>query len=116
MEHIFYLLLILPFLLEVESIINPSGRLKLRNLSKKLKKEEVKFDDWPSELKATSYLALIYFTLVFVGLFTFQWYIFLIILALSFIPKANKLLIVIDGVITLSLLVFALINKYHGIL
>ena len=55
-----------------------------------------------------------YFIWGFVGLFTSQWIPFAIIMILSIIPKGNYLFLRrVDAFLTLILLFFILINKFH---
>jgi hypothetical protein len=56
---------------------------------------------------------MFYFIYVFVGIFTSQWWLFLTIIAMSFIPKKKPLARKIDAIVTMAILLFILINKYY---
>lgn len=58
---------------------------------------------------------LFYWAVCMLGLFTFQWYLFLFIIFLSFFPFKSKYVLVkkIDSLFHALLLGFIIINKYH---
>lgn len=60
-------------------------------------------------------LSLFYLFWALVGLFTSQWYLFLLIMLLSQIQRIfkNYLYNIIDSLLTISVLLFIVINKYH---
>jgi hypothetical protein len=66
------------------------------------------------ELASSVFMHLFYMIWLFFGLFSpLNWPIFLFLLLESFIPKRIFLLRFADGVISLSLLLFAFLNAYH---
>lgn len=116
MTHIFYILLFIPLILEFMSIYQPSEVLE-RNLEmKRLSRNKIDFELWSSEFKGYTVLGVFYWILAFVGLFTFQWYLFLALIALSFIPKKNRVLVLFDGIVSSGLLLLIILNKYHHLL
>jgi uncharacterized membrane protein len=63
---------------------------------------------------ATYYVVnVLYFLTCVIGLISSQWACFLLILALCFIPKRYLTWRIIDGVISILILLFVILNKYH---
>lgn len=58
-------------------------------------------------------LNCVYLFLCFVGLLSSQWLGFMLMILLSFIPKRWITWRIIDGVLTIAILVFIILNKYH---
>lgn len=112
MTYIFYLLAILPILFELMVLKNPK---KIINFTKSFKKKdnEERRDMNKYEI-AFVLLQLGYFIWNFIGLFSSQWVLFGCIFILSIIPKGNYLFVRrIDALLTLGLLFFILINRFH---
>ena len=59
------------------------------------------------------FLTMMYFMWLFIGLFTFQWVIYLFIIMLSFLPKRHFTIVWADSLVTLVILLFTIINAYH---
>lgn len=106
MTHIFYLFGILAIIWEAVTFRVPS---RIINFQNRLKSK--KFTNFDTLLM---FFGITYVIWMFVGLLTSQWWSFLALVVLSLIPKGNrKWLISIDGFISLIILLFILINKYH---
>ena len=60
-----------------------------------------------------SFLMLGYFLWAIVGLFSSQWILFLVLIVLSIIPTKHIVLRWIDSLLSLLILLFILINKFH---
>jgi len=111
MKHIFYLITILPILWELMCLVKPVRAKKFKESVKALKGKP--FEEWTNNQRNVTVLNLMYLIWIFVGLFSGQWVVFLIILLLSFVPKKFVFMIVIDSFVTLCLLIFLIINAYH---
>lgn len=108
MKHLFYFLAILPLMFEMMVLSEPT---KAKNFSQKLK--GIKADEMTSQQQSYTVLCLGYWVWCFVGIFTFQWPLFLLIFALGFIPKTETWMRAIDAFITILILLFILLNAYH---
>lgn len=116
MTHIFYMLLFIPLLLEFVVISDPKETLA-RNLEmKRLNKEGVLLQDWPDELAGYVVIGVFYWILAFAGLLTFQWYLFVALIAISLIPKRNETMVVLDGILSAGLILLIILNKYHNLI
>lgn len=113
--HLFYLIGIIPFFFEVIHIIYTDEMLSIRNMSKGLNSEQHKFLLKHSvEFRNRSIMNLIYTLWVLIGLCTFQWWAFLLLLALGFTPKSdNRMVVIIDGYVSLAIICFIMVNKYY---
>jgi hypothetical protein len=116
MTHIFYIGLIIFIIYEVYSFLNEekiNTRLtEYKDLSKDVNKEYFLWKNGGFLIKL-SLFNMFYFIYVFVGIFSSQWLLFLAILLLSLIPKKTVAVRRIDSVLTIIILLFILINKYH---
>ena len=107
MSHIFYILAIFPILWESLSITNPR---KVGRFIKTYRTTDIR----TTNQKAYPFFALGYALWVILGFFSSQWVLFLAIFMLGYIiPKRWVITRLIDGVITMSILIFMLINVYH---
>lgn len=109
MGYIFYPFAILAILYEITCVFNPG---KIISAKKDVKSK--KWDEMKDNYQVLSVLMPLYCLWTMVGLFTSQWLLFLVIIGLSLIPKKDiKLFIFIDAVLSLFLLLFIVINKFH---
>lgn len=114
MTHIFYLLLFIFIYYEISVIGNAERIVKKQEEYKSLPKDDkLEYLSKNFSLVAYSAFNVFYLLYVFVGLFTSQWWLFLTIIAMSFIPKKKPLARKIDAIVTMAILLFILINKYH---
>lgn len=109
MEHVFYLLVSFFLAFEILSLF----------AVKKIHASVNKYRDLSnvqnmSATFATYYVVnVLYFLTCVIGLISSQWACFLLILALCFIPKRYLTWRIIDGVISILILLFVILNKYH---
>lgn len=109
MEHVFYLLVSfflafeILFLFAVKKI--HASVNKYRDLSN--------VQDMSATFATYYVVNVLYFLTCVIGLISSQWACFLLILALCFIPKRYLTWRIIDGVISILILLFVILNKYH---
>lgn len=109
MEHVFYLLVSFFLAFEILSLfavkkIHASVN-KCRDLSN--------VQDMSATFATYYVVNVLYFLTCVIGLISSQWACFLLILALCFIPKRYLTWRIIDGVISILILLFVILNKYH---
>lgn len=109
MEHVFYLLVSFFLAFEILSLfavrkIHASVN-KYRDLSN--------VQDMSATFATYYVVNVLYFLTCVIGLISSQWACFLLILALCFIPKRYLTWRIIDGVISILILLFVILNKYH---
>ncbi len=120
MKHIFYFFAILAIMWEIMNIFQPARLIKLGK-----RMQGLKFDNATLGEKTVSWLMFLYMAWTLVGLFTFQWPVFLFYLAWSVIMAGLReitgrnanlgtlILQVFDGIVSLGIMMFILINAYH---
>jgi len=119
MKSIFYFTTIIPLLFEMITFCNTNETFRIKTLAKEIQgnKNWVNDPDIPSHDKNTilimGLITIFYFAWMVIGLFTVQWYIFVLLFALSYIPKKTKWYLKIDSFITICILMFIVINAYH---
>lgn len=109
MKHLFYFLGLFPLIYEMSVIANPKKYFEFKSRIKK----GGKFDNMTTNQKAYSIFSLYYLLFVFVGLFSFNWFAFVCLIAISFVPKINVVIMWIDSLISFVILLFILLNAYH---
>lgn len=108
MKHIYYLFTLLPILFEY---LNLQDTKRIHEFIERLKttphKEQTGYQ------KTYGVLMLGYWLWAVIGLFSFQWPVFLFMLILGAFPK--KLIFVrwIDSLISIVVLIFIIVNAYH---
>jgi hypothetical protein len=105
---------------EIMNIFQPARLIKLGK-----RMQGLKFDNATLGEKTVSWLMFLYMAWTLVGLFTFQWPVFLFYLAWSVIMAGLReitgrnanlgtlILQVFDGIVSLGIMMFILINAYH---
>jgi hypothetical protein len=63
--------------------------------------------------KGFLFMMLLYYIWIMVGLLSSQWVLFLFFVIISFIPKKHFILRLMDGMVSVAILVFIMINAYH---
>jgi len=112
MDKLFYILYAFALIGELTHFAYPKDRLiQVAKLKKQTKDKNV--DEWPKDIRGTIAQSLIYMLLTLIGLFTFQWYAFVVILLFSAIPKRTWWWIRIDALISALIILFIVINKFH---
>jgi len=112
MIYIFFLFGILAIIWEFMQITNIKKMHRIVTTIKKAGKDKTT-KDLPKTYTTLGFFMIGYFFWAVIGLFTGQWLIFLILLAVSMIPKKHIAIRWIDSVISLGLILFAMINAIH---
>jgi len=116
MTHVFYILI--AFFIFVELIVLFSQRnihsavKRLKKLNKE-KKGKLSFDEIGASMTLYQSIGIIYLIYCLVGLMSSQWVLFALIILLAFIPKRWLWWRYVDNIVTLLILAFILLNKYH---
>lgn len=116
MTHVFYILI--AFFIFVELIVLFSQRnihsavKRLKKLDKE-KKGKLSFDEIGASMTLYQSIGIIYLIYCLVGLMSSQWVLFALIILLAFIPKRWLWWRYVDSIVTLLILAFILLNKYH---
>lgn len=116
MTHVFYILI--AFFIFVELIVLFSQKnihsavKRLKKLNKE-KKGKLSFDEIGASMTLYQSIGIIYLIYCLVGLMSSQWVLFALIILLTFIPKRWLWWRYVDSIVTLLILAFILLNKYH---
>ena len=118
LKFIFYAGMLIPLSTEFQAIFSTKKMIewnrRLIEIGKLPSNKKMKALSENKELASSVYMQLFYMVWLFFGLFSsLNWPIFLFLLLESFIPKRIFLLRFADGVISVSLLLFAFLNAYH---
>ena len=116
MTHVFYILI--AFFIFVELIVLFSQKnihsavKRLKKLNKE-KKGKLSLDEIGASMTLYQSIGIIYLVYCLVGLMSSQWVLFALIILLAFIPKRWLWWRYVDSIVTLLILAFILLNKYH---
>ena len=116
MTHVFYILI--AFFIFVELIVLFSQKnihsavKRLKKLNKE-KKGKLSLDEIGASMTLYQSIGIIYLIYCLVGLMSSQWVLFALIILLAFIPKRRLWWRYVDSIVTLLILAFILLNKYH---
>lgn len=110
-KYLFYFMAFMPILFELKTLIHIKRAHQFSLETKSLKGKE--FEDWPLSQRTYAILSVGYFIWAFVGLFTFQWPIFLGFILISFIPKKFVWFRWLDSLLSLIVLLFVVLNAFH---
>ena len=116
MTHVFYILI--AFFIFVELIVLFSQKnihsavKRLKKLNKE-KKGKLSFDEIGASMTLYQSIGIIYLIYRLVGLMSSQWVLFALIIILAFIRKRWLWWRYVDSIVTLLILAFILLNKYH---
>lgn len=106
---LFYAFAIFPIIWECMIISSP---IKMSEKLQAMKK--TKADKWNPTQYTAAVFFLCYAIWAILGLLSTQWIVFALVLALSIIPKGKFVFSRwLDAVLSLPILVFIVINKYH---
>lgn len=111
MKHIFYFLTLFPILWEMINLYNPRKVHNFISSYKSIKGKSI--EDYTLNQKSFTYFNVGYLIWTFIGLFSFQWVLFIFLFALGLIPKKIIVLRWIDGLVSFLILVFIILNAYH---
>lgn len=109
MEHVFYLLVSFFLAFEILSLF----AVKKIHASVNKYRDLSNVQDMSATFATYYVVNILYFLTCVIGLISSQWACFLLILALCFIPKRYLTWRIIDGVISILILLFVILNKYH---
>lgn len=108
-QYLFYIWAFLAILFEVCKL-SPKGWREYMSQMKYLKDKK---KDYSTTEAVFILLQVLYFLWIFVGFFSSQWILFGSIFLLSFIPKKIYIINFIDSVLTIGILLFMIVNKFH---
>lgn len=108
MTTIFYLMIFLAFTMEFMALRQTKEMIAIKNRIKSGTWSELSSDD-----RAYSVMFFCYSIWAFIGLFSSQWPMFVLLFLLVLIPKKFVWWVKVDALISFLILLFILINKYH---
>jgi hypothetical protein len=108
MKHLFYFLTLFPIVWETMNLVSIK---KTHNFAMSFK--DKKAADFTSTQKAFAFCQCGYLVWRFIGLFSFQWAVFLFLFLFSLVPKKVIYYRYFDAVISLATLLFIILNSYH---
>lgn len=114
MIELFYLLIFLPLTWEITMLFNINGDADKAEELRDVLQEEGELDEKKLSLKAAFAILLQtgYAIWAIVGLFTFQWPWFILLISLGYlIPKKGKA-VKLDAILSILLLVFLAVNQF----
>lgn len=115
MTHVFYIIAALFLLVELLILVNiktvHSGAKRLYKLRKE--KNKVELEDLSPGMIAYQIVGIIYLIYAVIGLMSSQWIMFAVLILLSFVPKKWIVWRYIDSFLSIAILVFIILNKYH---
>lgn len=116
MTHVFYILIAFFIFVELIALFSQknihSAVKRLKKLNKE-KKGKLSFDEIGASMTLYQSIGIIYLIYCLVGLMSSQWVLFALIILLAFIPKRWLWWRYVDSIVTLLILAFILLNKYH---
>lgn len=115
MTHLFYILVVLCIAIEIIVFAKQKGVHRALSEHQKKQKEsgKVSFEDTEPKVVAYSIVMMMYWILCLIGLMSSQWLGFLIVILLGCIPKRKLWWRYADSALTILVLLFIILNKYH---
>ena len=110
MTFIFYLLLIIPLIVELMMITSTKRMFDFISRFKTVSKSKESFT---INQKIFALFQVLYMFLTSIGLFSSQRLMFIILIMISLIPKKNMYVLFLDGCFSFLLILFIILNKYH---
>ena len=111
MQHLFYIMTAFFILFEAICLANAK---RIQNKRKQLKqKKEGEKINISSTHKLFILICLSYFTWAVIGLMSSQWLLFAALFIIGFIPNKWLFFRYIDHSVSILILVFVILNKYH---
>lgn len=115
MIHVFYIIAALFLFVELLILVNiktvHSGAKRLYKLRKE--KNKVELEDLSPGMIAYQIVGIIYLIYAVIGLMSSQWIMFAVLILLSFVPKKWIIWRYINSFLSIAILVFIILNKYH---
>lgn len=102
---------IVGFIVEAEAVQDPKSRLRFQNEMESYKKR--KGDNPDNEPPTGVWVHVIYFLLTILGILTVNWFMFVVLIIMGFIPKKSLGYIRFDGILSLIIIVLIVLNKYQ---
>lgn len=113
MIHLFYLSSIVFVIYSIFSMINPKKLTNFFSSFKELKNSKELTNDKIATGCLLALISVFFLIWVLVGLLTFQWPLFILLLVLSYIPARHYVIRFIKSFVVTNLLIFILLNAYH---
>lgn len=119
MTHLFYAFIVIFILIEVLTLYNSKrvlqGLNRIRRIIKEKKRTGTKVtaEDYSGTFIIYVVLQVFYWIYCMMGLMSSQYLLFAVLLMLGIIPQRKLWLLRIDSAITIGILLFIMLNKYH---
>jgi hypothetical protein len=113
---LFYLTVAFCFSLELYAIFNPIKEYRISCRTREALEARTDYSDMDKQTQAHYLNQVVYWLVCMVGIFSSQWPIFLLIIFLSFASRLYRDHLIgkwLDSVICGSLLLFAILNRFH---
>ncbi len=107
MKYLFFLFTLLPIMIELYSLLN------IKKIHKSLEYMTTKGSIWSFNQKFYAGCSIIYMIWAFIGIISSQWFLFIVLIILSIIPKKWIIIRWLDAFLSLGLLFFMIINTFH---
>lgn len=118
MKHVFYAMTLLFIIWEMVSLYHfKTMKQKIKEVSDK-SKIALQGDENGLEQYIFLYIIIVFFLFGYlvwglVGLFTFQWPVFLLLFLIGLIPKKDGFIRLVDSAVSIAILLFIVLNAYH---
>jgi len=115
MTHVFYILVVLCIAIEIAMLVKQRGvhRVLVEHREKQKESGKVSFEDTNPKFIGYSIVMMMYWILCLVGLMSSQWLGFVLLIALGCIPIRKLWWRYVDSIISIAILLFIVLNKYH---
>jgi hypothetical protein len=113
---LFFLAVAFCFALELNAIFNPVKEFDISLRTREALEAGTNYKDMDKKVQSHYLNQVVYWLTAMLGIFSSQWPIFLLILILSFASRTYRNYIIgkwLDSAICGSLLLFAILNKFH---
>ena len=115
MTSIFYIIVLSFAIFEIAKLGNSKEIHTEVEINRRKRKEGKKISakDLSTTLGLFAIGDLFYFSICLIGLLSSQWIIFLVLILMGFVPKRYLILKRIDSIISIMLIIFIVLNKFH---
>ena len=116
MVTVFYILVLLMVFAEIIGLGYFEHSVEIHKRRKNKEELKIYMDSHPSEMITMSMNSVIYMSIVLIGLMSQQWPLFALMLILSLITskvKHIKWIRNLDTIISIAILIFIVLNKFH---
>lgn len=115
MMHLFYVIAALFLVVKLVFLVNiktvHAGVIRHYKLRKRKKKIEL--EDLSYNMLAYQVIGILYLIYAVIGLMSSQCLLFALLIILGFVPKKVLVWRYIDSILSISILLFIILNKYH---